>query len=179
MQQFNNLTVSTHRLGVKSLPVSSGRTTNGVVGSVTLNSQTSVFAAGRSQTTSLSVLVDRVADPVNTSIVSDIDVVRINNDNLVVFVGGILVDPIRVQHSHVTVNTSDSFLSNTSQVSCEFKLVDTGVLWLTEGNSLRTVVDVASSTTTTNSGTNNGESLFGFVSKLVSLISSSRAVDLS
>ena len=69
-------------------------TTDGVVGAVTLHSETTVLAASRCQTSSLSVLVHRVHNPVDTRIVSDRDMLGIDQDNFVVFVGSILVNPV-------------------------------------------------------------------------------------
>lgn len=151
-----HLTVSAHGLGVVSLPLGSVRTTNGVVGTVTLDSQTTMLAASRSQTTAFAVLVDGVADPVDTRIVSDVQVAGVNNNNFVVLESSVLVNPIRVQDTHVSVNTTNSLLGNRTKVSGKFKLVDTLVLGLTVDN---TSVVRALSTTTTNSGTNNSKTL--------------------
>ncbi len=73
---------------------------------MSLNSKASVLAAGRGKTSSLSMLVNGVADPVNSGIVSNDGVIRIDHDHLVVLEGGILVDPVRVQHSKVHAGTA-------------------------------------------------------------------------
>ena len=130
------LTVSAHTLGVVALPLGSVGTTNGVVGSVTLDTKTTVLLASRGETTALSVLVDRIDNPVDARIVSDSSVVRIDKDNFEVLVGSILVDPVRVQDSQVSADTTSTFLSNRAQVADELKLVDTLVLWLTIDNTL-------------------------------------------
>ena len=91
-----DLTVSAHGLSVVLLPLSSVRTTDGVVGTVTLDSQTSVLATCRSQTTSLSVFVDSIADPVDTRIISDVQVAGVNANNFIVLEGSILVNPIGI-----------------------------------------------------------------------------------
>ena len=106
------------------------------MGSVPLDSEATSLAAGRSQATSLTVLVDGVADPVDSRVVTDADVVGVNQDNLEILVGGIGVHPVRVEDSHVAAHTANSLLSNAAEVSGELKLVDTLVLGLTVDNAL-------------------------------------------
>lgn len=89
-----------------------------------------MLSASGGQPTSLTVLMNRVADPVDSRVVSDRNVARIDKDNFIILVGGVLVDPVRVQHSQVGADTSSSFLCNASEISDEFKLVDTLVLRL-------------------------------------------------
>jgi hypothetical protein len=55
-----------------------------------------VLAASRCKTSSLAVLVDGVDNPVNARVISDRDVLRIDQDYFVIFICSILVDPIRV-----------------------------------------------------------------------------------
>lgn len=89
-----SLTVTTHGLGVASLPASVGGTTNCVVGAVTSNTETSGFASSGGKSTSFSVFHDRFADPVNAWIISDNNMLWVNKDNFIVFVCSILVDPV-------------------------------------------------------------------------------------
>jgi hypothetical protein len=147
-------------------------TTDGVVGAVSLDSQTSVVLASGSQASSFAVLVHRVNDPVNSGVVSDAYVGRIDQDHLEVLVSSILVHPVRVQHSHVHGESASALLSNTAQVTGELKLVNTLVLGLTEHNTLG-VGSLAA--TTADSHAKQGVSLLGLVTKLVSLIGSGRA----
>ncbi len=88
------------------------RTTNGIVGSVTLDAETTMLLASGGKTTTLSVLVDRIGNPVDTRIISDTRVVWIDKDDLKILVGGILVNPVRVQDSQVCSNTTNTLLSN-------------------------------------------------------------------
>ncbi len=60
-----------------------------------------MFAASGGKTSSLSMLMDGVDDPVDSGIVSDRYVARINQDNLVVLEGSVLVDPVRVKNSEI------------------------------------------------------------------------------
>ena len=140
------LTITTHALGVASLPGGSVGTTDGVIGAVTLHAQTTMFAASRCKTSSLAVLVDGVNNPVNARVVSDRDVLRIDQDNFEIFVCSILVYPVRVEDSKVAAVSAGAFLRNTSQVSDEFELVDTLVLWLSVDDAL--VVGPLAATTT-------------------------------
>ena len=73
----------------------------GVVVEVTL-SDTPVLLADRGESSSLSVLVDGLGDPVYSGVSSDRLVGRVNEDDLVVLVDTVLVDPVRVENSEVT-----------------------------------------------------------------------------
>ena len=88
------LTVASEALSVASLPGRSSRPTNGVVSAMTLDSEATVLSASRRKASSLAVLVDGIADPVDARIVTNGDMVRVNEDNLVVFVGSILIHPV-------------------------------------------------------------------------------------
>ena len=73
------------------LPATSG----GVVVLVTLVDTTGLLAGG-GKTASLTVLVHRVDDPVDTGVTADGLVLRVDENDLVVLVGGVLVDPVGV-----------------------------------------------------------------------------------
>jgi len=169
------LAISAHGLGVASLPGSSVGTTDGVVGSVALDAQTSVLLAGGGKATSLAVLVHGGDDPVDAGIVSDGDVVRIHKDDLEVLVGGILVDPVRVEHSHVHGVATSALLSDGAEVASVLELVNTLVLGLTEHNTLG-VGSLAA--TAANSDTKDGVALLGLVAELVGLVGSGRTSHL-
>lgn len=66
---------------------------SGLVESVSLAQTTGLLASG-SETTRLAVLVDWVDDPVDAGVAADGLVLRVNEDDLVVLVGGVLVDPV-------------------------------------------------------------------------------------
>lgn len=68
---------------------------SGLVESVTLSETTGLLSGG-GQSTRFSVLVDWVDDPVDTGIAADGLVLRVNEDDLEVLVGGVLVDPVGV-----------------------------------------------------------------------------------
>lgn len=92
--QTSHLSVSAEALGVASLPGGSVGTTDGVVGTVSLDSETTVLSASGSEASSLTVLVNRVHNPVDARVVSDGNVLRINKNDFEVLVGGILVNPV-------------------------------------------------------------------------------------
>ena len=73
---------------------------------------TSVLLAGRGQATQLAVLVDRVADPVDACVTADCLVLRIDENDLEVLVGGVCVDPVRVEDAQVGAATTDSLLGD-------------------------------------------------------------------
>lgn len=81
--------------------------------------------AGSGKTTSLAVLVYGVDDPVDARILADGLVLGIDEDDLVVLVGGVLVDPVRVQDSQVGTTTSDTLLGSGCEGSLVLQLVDT------------------------------------------------------
>lgn len=58
--------------------------------------ETARLLSGGSKTTRLAVLVDGLDDPVDASITADGLVLGIDEDDLKVLVGGILIDPVRV-----------------------------------------------------------------------------------
>ena len=71
------------------------------------------------------MLVDGVADPVDLGVVSDGLVGGIDEDDFVVFIGGVLGNPVGVEDSEASDLSADSFFSDGSQVSGELELNDT------------------------------------------------------
>lgn len=78
-----------------------------------------------SQTSRLTSLVDRIADPVDSGISPDRLVGRIDQDDFVVLVNTILVDPVRVQDTQSTTTTSDTLFGSRTKGTLEFEVVDT------------------------------------------------------
>lgn len=81
---------------VSSLVVSLDRRSSLVI-SVTLGSETSMFLTSRSETSHFSVLL--FADPVDSWVVSDSIMSRIDQENLEKLEGRILSNPVRVKDS--------------------------------------------------------------------------------
>ena len=102
------------------LPAASG----GVVVLVTTTKTTALLASG-GETTRLAVLVDRVDDPVDAGIATDSLVLGVDKDNFVVLVGGILVDPVRVENAQVGAAATNTLLSSALKRALVLKLVDT------------------------------------------------------
>jgi len=150
--------------------------TNCIVCAMSLDTKTSVLLTSRCESSSLTVLVYGVNDPVDARIVSDANVVRINENYFKVFVCCILVNPIGVEHAQVHASTTSALFGNTAKVTREFELVDTSILWLSINNSLW----VGSlSATTTNGNTVNNITLLSLVANLVCLVRTSRPLQAS
>ena len=81
--------------------------------------------AHSSKTTSLATLVDGLGDPVDSGVTADSLVVGIHEDNFVVLVDTILVDPVRVEDSQVAASATDTLLSSRPQATLGLELVDT------------------------------------------------------
>ena len=142
---------------------------------MTLDSEASVLPAGRGKTSSLSMLMDGVDDPVDSGVVSDSNVVRIDQDDLVVLEGGVLVDPVRVQDTEVHAGAAGSLLGNRSEVSDELDLVDAVVLGLAVNHSL---VVGSLSAASANSDAVDHVALLGLVAELVGLVGTGGLVHL-
>jgi hypothetical protein len=71
------------------------------------------------------MLVDGVDNPVDASVVTDLGMRRIDQNDFKVLHGGILIDPVRVQDTQVGVLASNLLFSETLQIALELELVDT------------------------------------------------------
>ena len=125
------------------------------------------LSARRGESSSLAVLVDGVADPVDSRVVPNSRMHGINENDLEIFVSGILIDPVRVQDTHVSANPAGTLLSNTLHVSVEFELSNTLILGLSVYDPPM-VGPLAA--TATHSNAIDSVSLFRFVAELVSLV---------
>ena len=102
------------------LPAASG----GLVVAVALV-ETARLLAGGSETTSLAVLVDGVDDPVDAGVAADRLVLGVDEDDLVVLVGAVLVDPVGVEDAEVGAAAADTLLSGGLEGTLVLELVDT------------------------------------------------------
>jgi hypothetical protein len=102
------------------LPATSG----GVVVLVT-TAETTALLAGGGKTTGLAVLVDGGDDPVDAGIAADGLVLGVDKDDLVVLVGRVLVDPVRVEDAQVGAAATDTLLSGALEGALVLELVDT------------------------------------------------------
>lgn len=62
------------------------------------------------KTAQLSVLLDRVGDPVDLGVPPDGLVVRVDEDDLEVLVGRVLADPVRAEDAETLDTTAHTFL---------------------------------------------------------------------
>ena len=122
-----NLTVAAKAEGVVPLP---GGRLGGVVVAAAFPKSTVLFS-NTSETASLPALVHRLGDPVDPRIAANLYariskkwgkpeslrtyslVVGVNEDDLVIFIDAVLVNPVRVQYSQVTTTPTDALLCNT------------------------------------------------------------------
>jgi hypothetical protein len=70
-------------------------------------------------------LVDWVDDPVDTGIATDSLVLRVDENDLEVFVGGVLVDPVCVEDTQIGAATTNTLFSGGTERTLVFELVDT------------------------------------------------------
>ena len=95
----NALTVPPVALGVEPLP-GLPATSSRLVIAMTLV-ETAALLTGSSQPTRFTVLVDWLGNPVDARITADGLVLRVNEDDFKVFVGGVLVYPVGVCHKSI------------------------------------------------------------------------------
>lgn len=95
--------------------------------------ETTGLLAGGGEAAGLAVLVDGVDDPVDAGVDADGLVLGVDEDDLVVLVGGVLVDPVGVQDAQVGATAADTLLSGGLERALVLELVDTLVGGLTCG----------------------------------------------
>lgn len=134
---------------------------------VSLGLESSVLLASRGKPAELSMLVSRVADPVHSRVVPDGWVLRVNEDDLKVLVGGILVHPVGVEHPESTALSSDLLLGAGLCVSLWLQLGDTLGDWLTIHNTLW---DLLLSSSTSDARSVHHHALLGLISHTSRLI---------
>lgn len=116
------LSVALEVEGVVALP-GLAATSGGVVEAVTFSETTGLLAGG-GEATRLAVLVDGGDDPVDAGIAADGLVLGVDEDDLEVLVGGVLVDPVRVQDAQVSTAATDTLLSGRLEGALVLQLVD-------------------------------------------------------
>ena len=99
-------------------------TSSCLVVSVTL-AQTARLLASSSETPGFAMLMNGVDDPADARITTDGLVLRVDEDNLEILVGGVLVDPVRVENTQVGAATSDTLLGSRLERSLVLELVHT------------------------------------------------------
>lgn len=142
----------------------------GAVEAVTLVDTTALLTSG-GEGTGLTVLVDSLGDPVDAGITADGRVRGVDEDDLEVLVGGVLVNPVGVEDTQVTATTADLLLSNGTVGALVLELVDTLVGGLTVGGTL---VSVTLAATATDTDTVDHVALLGLVAETTSLVGAAR-----
>ena len=92
--------------------------------SVSLAQTTALLASG-GETTALAVLVHRLDDPVDTGIAADGLVGGVDEDDFVVLVGRVLVDPVGVEDTEVSAAAADTLLGSGLEGALVLELVHT------------------------------------------------------
>jgi hypothetical protein len=87
--------------------------------------KTTALLAGGGETTALAVLVDGLDDPIDTRVAADGLVLRVDEDDFVVLVGRVLVDPVGVEDAEVSAAFADTLLSGGLERALVLELVDT------------------------------------------------------
>ena len=132
---FLVLTITLETTRVTTQPGGLVGSTNTTVGAVSLLAESTSLSTSRGQSTHLTVLVNRVYDPVDAWIVANLWMGRIDQNDFVIFHGCILVDPVGVQDTQVGITTSNLFFRNTLQVALKLQVVDTLMLGLTKDHT--------------------------------------------
>ena len=132
--------------------------------------QAAGLLAGVSQTAELSVLVDSATDPVSLGVPPDGGMGDVHHDDLEIFVGGVLADPVGVQDSETLKSTTHSLLGDGLEVPLRLLLLDrTGALGLTIGTSLG---DGALPASTPHGDPVDDKALLGLVAETAGLVGS-------
>ena len=113
----------------------------------------------------------RLEDPVDAGITADGLVLGIDEDDLEVLVGGVLVDPVGVEHAQVGAAASDTLLSGGTERALVLELVHTMVGGLSVGGTLG---DGLFAVTAANTDTVDNVTLLGLVPETASLIGARR-----
>ena len=122
------------------------------------------------EATQFTMFLNRATHPVNLRISSYSLMMRIYHDNLKVLVGGVLANPVRIEHSKTLHPPSNALFSNGLEVAHRLLLFNsTRSLGFTVGASLGVG---AFATSTTHSDAEDNESLLVLVAKTTCLVGS-------
>jgi len=134
--------------------------------SVTL-AQSTVLLADGGKSAGLTVLVYGLGDPVDLGITANSFVRGINQDNLVVLVYTVLVNPVRIKDAEVTASASNTLFSSGTEGSLELEVVDTLADGLAVGGTLGSGLFAV---TTTDTDAVDDIALLGLVPKAAGLV---------
>lgn len=134
-------------------------------------SEATRLATGRGKAAVFAVLHRRLADPVHARIAADSLVGRVDKNNLVVLIGGVLVDPVRVQDAQIHATTSDALFGDRLQIAAGLQVVHTMARRLAADLAL---ADLALAATTADTDAVDDEALLGLVAHATSLVRAGR-----
>jgi len=86
--------------------------------------ETAILFPNTSETTGFPAFVHWLHNPINSGIFSDRFVAWIHQNNFIVLVNAILVDPIRIQDPEVPTSPANSFFCSAAQASLILQVVD-------------------------------------------------------
>jgi len=164
------MAVSGEGKSVLSEPGGATRSSLGGGVSVAFAQSTRSLASGR-LATQFAMLLLRFADPLDARISTDGRVGRVDHDDFIVFVGGILTDPVGVEDAERTDLATDAFLGDGLERALELHLVDTVVSGLAISAALGNGL-LAGTTADTNAV--DDKSLLGAVAQSACLLNTSR-----
>jgi len=168
----NSLTVATELEKLASAPSS---TTRGAEADSLgpFGTETSSFRACRCKSTKLSVLVNWVAYPVHSGVIAYSVVARINKDDFIELMNGILSNPVTVKYSHVAADLlADTLFSDRPKIASRFLFTDTLMFRLSVYDTFPHILLTIS---TTNAYTVNHETLFRLVTETSSFVRARRS----
>ena len=96
-----------------------------------------MLATSTCESTKFAVLVDRLADPVDTRVVADGVVSGVHKDDLKVLVDRILIHPVGIENTKTATFSSHALLRQATKVTSRFQLCDTLVHGLSIHNTLQ------------------------------------------
>ena len=138
---------------------------------VTTSAEATVLATGGGESTKFAVLHDGSCDPVDAGVVTDGGVEGINKDDLVVLVGGVLSNPVRVKDTETAALATNSLFGDGADVALELES-DTLAGGLSANDS---TAGGSLTSSTTNARSVDDVSLLGLVSELAGLLGTARA----
>lgn len=87
------------------------------------------FTKGVSPARMVVYLVNGLHNPINPRIATNGFVLRIHKNDFKVFVGRVLVDPVRIENSQIGAATANTFFSSRLERTLVLELIDTLVRW--------------------------------------------------
>ena len=78
----------------------------------------------------MSHLMHRIDDPVYSRVTANCFVLRVDENNFEVFVGGILINPIGIEDPEIGATSTNALFSSRLEGSLVFELIHTLIRWL-------------------------------------------------